>query len=446
MSLIHNNPWLVERLLKTALEDDKKLSKKAQTDPDELKRQNIIALQQQIKALQDQLNPQAQVPSNPNEISTQGAGAALKMPDLQSLGSLVMFVDKNKITVGGKRIAYGSDDPEFKTDDESYELYQLEGSATLIPVRSGALDQAKLSFRINKDLLVKYLQSLQALSIKQKNPMLAAPLKSIIQEANEQLQTNVGKYQEPAEPLPENVEVDRLPRTLDLKSWGQDGQDAILTTSDIASLQSLNAWFDKYKLSVQPSKGGNPVTIREQDFDQCVGIKVLAMRAQRNVQRSTSDKAKATATIYLRQMTAIATEAHCDLSQVGIQSGQQSAQQGTGLSTEVLQELAQELPFNSQYINFQQIAKFVDKYASLANNQTVSAAADQVHKAIDMANEILATPDLNIQLNNVTTERFKLLTKNANQAKWLANYLYTLVSVAGRIYQDFVISYQQTYE
>ena len=62
-----------------------------------------------------------------------------------------------------------------------------------------------------------------------------------------------------------------------------------------------------------------------------------------------------------------------------------------------------------------------------------------------MANDYLNAPNAPIQIANNTIPKFQLLTKNANQAKLLANYLYTIISYAGRMYQDFATVFERGY-
>jgi hypothetical protein len=112
------------------------------------------------------------------------------------------------------------------------------------------------------------------------------------------------------------------------------------------------------------------------------------------------------------------------------------------MNANALQELASLRPFNSQYINIDEILLFVSKYAALANKPAISQAAAQLQTSAGMANEVLTAPRTPVPMNNMTPDNFRLLCKNGARAKLLANYLYTVVSFAERIYQDFVTSFE----
>ena len=115
------------------------------------------------------------------------------------------------------------------------------------------------------------------------------------------------------------------------------------------------------------------------------------------------------------------------------------------MNTNALQDLASLRPFNSQYINMDEILLFVSKYSALANKPAITQAAAQLQTSMGMANEVLAAPRTPIPMNNMTPDNFRLLCKNGAQAKLLANYLYTVVSFAERIYRDFETSFESVF-
>ena len=139
----------------------------------------------------------------------------------------------------------------------------------------------------------------------------------------------------------------------------------------------------------------------------------------------------------------------------GQQQGQQLSQQqgigqqqGQGQEIASVSDLAAMTPFNSEFIDFNQILLFVSKYLTLAGSRigqqgtsSLQQEAAQMQKSMGMAQNILNTGGGTIQLSNMTPDSFKLMAKNANQGKELANYLYTVISFAGSIYQDFVTEF-----
>lgn len=133
---------------------------------------------------------------------------------------------------------------------------------------------------------------------------------------------------------------------------------------------------------------------------------------------------------------------------------EQQKQQGQGQQSggqqflTSLADLAAKTPFNSEFIDFNEIMDFVSSYLQLAGSRigqkgtsALQQEAAQMQTSIGMAQNILNTGGGTIQLSNLTPDSFKLMAKNANQAHLLANYLYTVISFAGSIYQDFVTEF-----
>ncbi len=460
MSFIYDNPWLVNDLLKSALDFEKKFLKKGQADPQEVARQNAVALQSHIKSMQDQLNPPAKDPNASAEISTDSdKEVALKMPSLENLGTFVEFVATNAITVDGKRIAYMANEP---VTDPSYQLYKLEGSAGLLELAQRN-ETVKLGWRVNKDLLIKYIQSLQAILSKKPNPALGAPLQSIIQEANEQLGANVAEYQEPGKMLNPNDIVDgfvnramniNAPYT-GLKEFAQAkdtaGAGVSLTYGDISSKESLTAWLNNMKYV---GADGKPYTPTDPGADPCGAIHILYLRA--SYLAKSANKARPNfgelSAAYLKNIETFGSQFDfngqaCSVSRPT--AGGQAAQQGQSgqqtSSASLFQEIAGLQPFNSQNIDFQRILKFVNKYVALANNPAMNNLANQINTSMGMANQILSAPESPIILTNMSVQGFKLLCKNPNQAVKLANILYTIISTTGSMYQSFLDSYEKAF-
>lgn len=99
-------------------------------------------------------------------------------------------------------------------------------------------------------------------------------------------------------------------------------------------------------------------------------------------------------------------------------------------------------PFNSQFIDFEAIAKFVNYYAALDGSANVRAAATEVRKMIRIFNDGLALPTGIIQLYNFTTSTFKGLLKRPEGALISANTLSDIVQTSGALYQQFIVAQQ----
>lgn len=328
MSFIHDNPWLINDLIKIG--QGQTLDPTQNVSPQQAQTNMAIKLLDQV---QKEFSPVD--PNKPAEISTQtGEEAKLTTQSLENIGSLVSFLAQNKITVNGKLPVYDHDPGQ-----EGYQMYKLQGGSVVVP--DPTRETTATPFWINPELLSAYIVSLQAQNAQKPNKVLETYLKSLIQESNKLLGTKVNPtYQAPT----------------------QKGQ--------------------------QPGGQGQP--------------------------------------------------------------GQPGQQPGGGQATTLttVEDLAGMTPFNSQYIDFNQIMLFVSKYLQLAGSRigqqgtsSLQQEAAQMQTSIGMAENVLATGGGTIQLSNMTPDSFKLLAKNGNQAKLLANYLYTVIQFAGSIYQDFVTQF-----
>lgn len=331
MSFLHDNPWLIQELLKIG--QGKTLDPTENVSPQQAQGNLALKLLDQI---QKEFSPVD--PNKPAEVSTaSGAEAKLTTQALENIGALVSFLVQNKITVNGKQPAYDTDPQQ-----EGYTMYKLQGGSAVIPDPNR--ETPGTPYWINPELLSAYIVSLQAQDAQKPNRVLETYLKSLIQESNKMLGTKVNpKYQPPTQ------------------SSQQPGQ------------------------AQQPGQG---------------------------------------------------------------KPGQPGDQQGGQAATVSLADLAAMTPFNSNYIDFNEIMQFVSAYLQLAGSRigqkstsNLQQEAAQMQTSIGMAENVLATGGGTIQLSNLTPDSFKLLAKNANQAKLLANYLYTVIQFAGSIYQDFVTQF-----
>lgn len=310
MSFLYDDPQLLNELLRYG------------QDPDAYAQQtaNFAAMRQLIGNLESQLVPGAE-----NEVSHEGepgTTAVLRTQNLASLGALVNFLETNKITINGKRIAYSpSEDPHT----EDYVLYQLEPAGTVTQ-----------GFVVNKDLLSAYLVSLQANEQKKPNPVMNVMLAKLIKEANDLLETKIN---------------------------------------------------EKY---VAPAKPGQPVTPSGAKPEQ---------------------------------------------------SGRTAPTPGAGDAAASFKNLAGMSPFNSQFIDLDSIKEFSDRFAAIVpgivpGDTSIINQARQVDQSIGIAKSLMLTPSDVIQLNNLTSSQFSLLT---HQPQQLVLALNTVISQAGSLYNRFMI-------
>jgi hypothetical protein len=121
----------------------------------------------------------------------QNTKISLRMDDLNSLGNLANWLETNKVIIDGQRIVYSEAE---NPNNESYVLYHLNSTPGSI---QGEVDRskpylgAKDTFVINKDLLSKYLISLQNGLHKNNNQIEKILVSSLIQQSNNLLDTNI---------------------------------------------------------------------------------------------------------------------------------------------------------------------------------------------------------------------------------------------------------------
>ena len=448
-NLIHDNPWLINQLLQSVADQDAKLAKRAQTVADPAAQQTADALRSLLTNLGDQLSPAAR-----NSIDHTGV-AQLSSTHMESMGDFVQWLLSNNTKIGGTQIVYAGN---VAQPGEDYGYYKIEpGTEIVVPVARP--DRSVVAYWINAEALKRYLISLQADIKLKNNPMFQVQLLKLVQDANKQL--DVGMSETHQEELPITTEVDVVPPTLDMASWGQPGTKP-LSLNDLKSAQSLNAWLGTNGITVK-DKQGKPVVIGDQAwYDENLGntaIQVLAKRALAMQSRATPETKK-TVDAYVAAILSIAKSVGSDLTHLNQPNASNNSSQSSGsasggnASTITPEAIAEIMPFNSNQIDFEAIKLFIDKYAEWlqanANQpqvaehaQKIFAMRDTVLNSMRMAEDVLSGAGAPILIGNISLPQFKLLSRAPNDDRLLASYLYTIISQAGSIYADFVRMYSQ---
>ena len=362
-------------------------------------------------------------PSNPNKTAPQ-----LTSTNLESLGALVAWLVANKMTVGGKRVAYGlNEDPK----SPEYVLYKLEPNAGLLERADRAT--IRQGYFVNKDLLTKFIVSRQSALAKKPNKMEQVQLGDLIADANKLLGAGINpSYKEPEVVVPDNTELDRVPKDLDPKQWGQTG-NIPLFVKDLKSVDALETWIKTNRIGFKGEDGKVVTSDDLQNFDLCGVVNILSQRAQAKGRGSQRPEAKA----YVSYMAQIATQTKCETTQPG-QSGQ-SGQPGKQGTTAAFQQIATLRPFNSNNVNFREIHTFTNAYAPWSNRPEIKAMAQQIDTSVQSALTLMNVPSNIVMLEQITASSdlmpYKALAK---QPMPLADILYTIVNSAGMMYQDFV--------
>lgn len=392
---------------------------------------NKVSMAQRVKTVLDALD-QESTPKTPEqkseEISFQPDPTNPNAPapkydasSLETLGQLVEWAVKNRITVGGQRIAYGSNE---QPPSDDYVFYKLEPGYKLEPITTREV--TRLGYYINKDLLVAFITSRLKALHKKPNKVEEFQLNMRIDDANKLLGTNINKkYTEPENP--EDV-VDNLPQILDVKNWQQTGQIP-LKLKDLKDDPTLKSFLSRAGITLKDRKGQE---FRFDDMgDVCAALAILSLRAARLAQGVTSGKQKS----YVDHVAQLQQQANCSQ-----QGGQQ--QGGAQSNAQLLQQLISLRPFNSQFINFAEIKKWLQVYSQYANNSDVSDAAQNVNDWIDTFKGKVNIGGDTIQLNNLDSNRFKSMLKNQADGINMANSLYDIISQTGSLYQGMITQLQ----
>lgn len=407
MSFIYDDPKLISQLVKHALDFETKFTKEGQAA-----NQDLITLRALLDGLANEL-PGTKEPGAPSEISHEKGPAdpdpsdpKLTSINLEGLGALTDFLMQNKITVDGQRVAYDiSQDP----GSDDYQLYQLEPNAGLLEVADRS--QVTKGFFVNKDLLNKYIVSLQAQLHSKPNPVMDVQLRKIVQQANTQLDSGLSeKYKAPETTLPATEVLTTFPDSLDPKFPTKDG-NIQLTFGDISSAAGIKAWVNNNRISIAvPGREGGPLGINHPEYDFCVVAMTLYTKAQwllRNKAGTPELEKKYGA--FVKKMTEVAptlqgpngqacnlTAAHATTQTPANQGG--SGAGATGTAAQLRQSAsraAAALPFAASDIDFDRIKRFFQLVAPLMSN--VPAVANNIQDVEQQMNAVTGNT-----LNQVT--------------------------------------------
>jgi hypothetical protein len=409
MSFLYDDPNLIDELIKNALDFDLKFTKHGQAVDKDYNNLNTLLtnLEKAITPVkEDAAAPTANAapkvsyqadPNNPTAKPSYGAS------DLEDFESLINFLATKKMTVDGKRIAYNDADPESKAvaQSDEYDIYRTQRTTG-----GPALSRTKEDVRyyVQKDLLVKFIQSRLAALATKPNKTEEVQLRARIQDANNLLDLNIDpKYKPPADLT---KPVDSLPKLFgDVNAPGSEP----ITLADVQSLTSLNGWLAKHDISVQVDN--KPVNIKDRNnFDHCAALKYMYQRGQAQLKFNATPENTKTLQDYLNQLAQIAGSVQgkdgeaCD---IGAPAAQQQPGAAGGPGQAVLQNLVSGLPLDPDSLNFQRIMAWINEYKKIINS-----TKNKERKASDMA-----------AINNITASMSQAtaLTQNKKQDFELSN-------------------------
>lgn len=372
MSFILEDPQLVKALLRYA---------QAVPTP-AISPQDVSAVRTLISNLRQKLTggPTAAEP----EITTgSGQNAPLTSLNMKNLSSLVNWLGMNGIKINGKNIVVGADE---LPNDPSYVPYQFEGDQAFRPATT-------LTFKVNRELLSQYLHSLVGQVLKSGNPVMKAQVEAMVNESNEQLDTNITQYQT-TQTLDPNFVIDKLPQRI-LTNAPPYGDGTIeLKYGDLADYTNLNAWVQDNKITVND----------QSQVDRCALLKFLHARAANQIQNAHSQQAAAVAKLYRQALEKIAPAFKCDLGSATKPGTTQSSGQPVGTSdAATLAQLVDILPLQSDVLDFGRIRDFINHYRSLlgAGVDPIRLQSDNV--AMDQAEQYMQGATRNTLGQSMTT-------------------------------------------
>lgn len=401
MSFIFDDKSLIDKLLNYGIDFESKYAKgqAAPVNPD------VGTLQSLISNLEKEIYPDQKNP-NVTDVSTNfNEPVSLTSDKLENLGALTEFLARSQITVNGSRVAYTQAE---EPNDPSYQLYKLEPAGGLLEVQDRS--QVTNGYFVNKDLLTKYLVSLQGNLAKTPNPVLGVQLNKLIEQSNKLLDTKIGNtYKELEKTLPDTQVLDQLPKVIKLSDYSADGP-AALTFGDIKSAQSFNNWLKNNAISVDLN--GLVTPFQSPKFDNKEVLKTLHEKAKYLLSKATNDELKNRYTIYLKQLEALAGtltgadgkpfslgENSDENNPNGDTSKNPNGAPGTGAGATgnlaaLLSQIGSSLPFNNDTIEFANIRDFFAKYKQVVaanKNPQQQARVNTVLQSINQAEQLMQT-------------------------------------------------------
>jgi hypothetical protein len=436
--LIYENPWLVSQLLQAGLESEAKLAKKGQAAPTAQPEQPIAtALKSILNNLKNQITP-GKDPGG--SITHETSGADVFSHNMDSMGDLVQWLSSNGTRFGGGTIVYPGN-RERPSDDYGY--FKIEpGTEIVVPLATP--DRSVVAYWINPEALKNYLVSLQGDPKLKNNVMFQVQLLKLIQDANTQLDLDISEqYKEPEKTLPDSTVADNTTQELNPTQYSTQG-NIPLTLGDLKDSTTLNAWLSNKKIGLNIGGHTGGMMINHPEFDHCAVLKILNQRAAFNAARATSADAKAVAAAYAQKVKAIAAEIRCDLG--GQQQPGQEKPGGAGgglaaASPQILMQLSSLKPFNSQYISFPELTKFLTLYGQYANDPAVTDMVNKLDAGMKKFKSYYSGTDT-INLYNMTKDQFKSMLQNGSYATIAADQLMEVIMYAGQLYQRLVNSLQ----
>jgi hypothetical protein len=330
-----------------------------------------------------------------------------KPEDLKNIDNFAAYLEKSKLVINGKRLAYKPDDlrEAFKNNPQVQQEYYSVG--VKVGDEMGGSDKdlgwGEGSYKVNFEETVKYIAYLQRKASNQDNKVLEVMVGRLIEAMNKIYKTGLTPFQKSVpgqapNQVPDNITLDSFPSGYVLNPWKQTydpGTNVELKSSDLQNAATLNDWIGKNSIQQAVDAKGTAIPFSDPKWNFCNMINALFWRANYLWNRKTPDKVTAYG-FYVRKLQEISRELAgpdgkaCTITtQIpGVTTpaaGGAGATGAAGGAATSMTHLLTKLPFRNEVINVSWMRQFNDLYLSLADGEhksEIQGLMDKVNDAI----------------------------------------------------------------
>jgi len=433
---LFDNDDLIIKLLKYGSEFELKFGKYAQTQP--AASPNYFSLTQKLVSnLEQSYFPK---PKDANAISSGSDDSEVKftVSDVNTWGNFLAFISSNKMMVGNVRIAYDSnpDIPGYLPTSGKIANYMEHGDRSAI----------KPEFYINKDLAIKYIQSLQhqAETMGEEGKVLKVMLGSRIDDLNKVFEIQLNKkYQEPEFELKDDDTLTSFRVILD-----QSDGDRTLRYKDIKTAGALQQWAKDQDVFIEIN--GANVSARNLDFNWCDAVRIIYNKAKLLKQNNVAEKKY---DIFVKQIEVITPQLSFNDLPCSVSGTSSSAKQTNnktpyelvdhkardkdkpGSTTKNFAELIGKFPLFIDRIDFDRIRDFTQIYQNVTGEYS-----QYTSEIVQTVNNLIMSSGAHTQTLDATVDQISSRLKGAHPVHYL-KMLYDLISRVSDMLTDFRSKY-----
>jgi len=329
----------------------------------------------------------------------------LKSADLENLGTFLKFLSDNKVTINGQRIVYGPNDkPPTSLDPNKYLTYSDSRNTA-----SGTIDTR---YTADKPALISYVNYLKSKT--KGNDVFRVMLDNIITEINSRggnIELTTSKETKTSGSLNQNDVLDGFNGS-DIANERYANPDNFNTSSikllvsDLASKESLSSWAKKNNIQIDKFNFGS------NNFDYCKFCRILYSRAN-SMKNSATESTKKSIEYYIKRISEIlpqftdASGKSCKINDAETSNTQSSGyisedkesenEKSNGNVAPNLHRIIATLPLNEDYIDFNEIKKFLANFINLKGQNEYTNKTYQILNSLN--NYMDTTSMVNINVN-----------------------------------------------